>query len=108
LVTSLPMAEKSFVRGNRGTFLPNPDANLLKQINRGFPDAWWNHYHELIRKREESRLSPEEHLELIRLTDQLERREAKRLQALVKLAELRRQPLASLMQDLGLPGKADV
>jgi hypothetical protein len=102
------MAEKSFVGGNRGTFLPNPEANLLKLINRGFPDTWWSHYHELIRKRQDSLLSPEEHLELIRLTDQLERREAKRLQALVKLAKLRRQPLASLMKDLGLPGKADV
>jgi hypothetical protein len=101
------MAEKSLIRGNRGTRLPNPDANLLKQINRGFPDAWWNHYNELIRKRQESLLNAEEHLELIRLTDQVERREAKRLQALVKLAKLRRQPLASLMKDLGLPGKTD-
>jgi len=101
------MSEKSFIRGIRGTSLPEPDANLLKQINRGFPESWWNHYHELIRKRQESLLSAEEHLELIRLTDQVERREAKRLQALVKLAKLRRQPLTSLMKDLGLPGKTD-
>jgi hypothetical protein len=104
-ISSLPMSEKSF---NRGTCLPKPDANLLKQINRGFHESWWNHYHELIRKRQESLLTPEEHLELIRLTDQIERREAKRLQALVNLAKLRKQPLASLMKDLGLPGKTNV
>lgn len=101
------MAEKSFIRGNRAAYLRKPEANLLKQINRGFPEAWWNHYNELIRKRQESLLSAEEHLELIQLTDQVERREAKRLQALVKLAKLRRQSLVSLIKDLGLPGKID-
>jgi hypothetical protein len=101
------MSEDSLLRGNRGTCLPSRDAALLKQINQGFSDAWWEHYHELIRRRQESLLSAAEHRELIRLTDQVERREAKRLQALVKLAKLRRQPLTSLMKDLGLPGKTD-
>jgi hypothetical protein len=101
------MSENSLVRGNRGACLPSPDASLLKQINQGFSDAWWEHYHELIRRRQESLLSAAEHRELIRLTDEVERREAKRLRALVKLAELRKQPLASLMKDLGLPGKSD-
>ncbi|MBI1831437.1 MAG: hypothetical protein HYR84_08310 [Planctomycetes bacterium] len=80
---------------------------MLKQINQGFSDDWWEHYHELIRRREESLLSAAEHRELIHLTDQIERKEAKRLQALVKLAKLRKMPLRSLMKDLGLPGGAD-
>jgi hypothetical protein len=101
------MSENSLLRGNRGICLPGPDAGLLKQINQGFSDAWWEHYHELIRRRQESLLSAAEHRELIRLTDQVERREAKRLRALVKLAKLRRQPLTRLMKALGLPGKTD-
>ena len=101
------MSEKSYLRAGRGTCLPSPEAGLLRQINQGFPDAWWEHYHELIRRRQESLLSAAEHRELIQLTDQVERREANRLRALVKLAKLRKQPLTSLMHDLGLPGKAN-
>jgi hypothetical protein len=101
-----PMSENSLRHGNLGICLPSPDSGLLEQINQGFSDTWWEHYHELIRRRQQSLLSGAEHRELIRLTDQVERREAKRLRALVKLAELRGQPLTSLMKELGLPGKA--
>src|ERR1700732_1335766 len=98
------MSENSLIRGKRGACLPSPEAGLLKQINQGFSNAWWEHYYELIRRREESLLSAAEHRELIQLTDHIEKREGKRLQALVKLAKLRKLPLRSLLQDLGLPG----
>jgi hypothetical protein len=96
------MSENSLLRVNRGSCLPSPDAGLLEQINQGFSNTWWERYHELIQMRQESLLNAEEHRELIRLTDQVERREAKRLRALVKLAELRKQPLTNLMKELGL------
>jgi hypothetical protein len=105
LYSRVPMSENRLLRSSPGACLPGPDAELLKQINHGFSDTWWGHYHELIQKREESLLSDEEHRELIHLTDQVERREAKRLRALVKLAELRRRPLTSLMMELGCRGK---
>jgi IS4 transposase len=98
------MLVKSHVRG---ASLPTRDARLLMQINQGFSETWWEHYHELIRRRQESLLSAADLRELIRLTDQIEKREAKRLQALVKLAKLRNVPLRSLMKDLGLPGATD-
>ena len=100
------MSENTLLRGNQGTCLPSPEAGLLKQINQGFSDTWWEHYHQLIQKRQESLLTTTEHRELIRLADQVERLEAKRLRALVQLADLRKQPLTTLMKELGLPGKA--
>ena len=102
------MSRISVVRDHRReSRLPAAEARLLSQINHGFADAWWDHYHELIRNRQESRLSTAQHRELIRLTDQLERREAKRLQALAKLAKLRKQSLRNLMTALGLSGMTD-
>ena len=87
--------------------VPAVESRLLLQINKGFTKAWWDHFHELVTKRQEGTLSTEEHQELILLTDQLERREAKRLQALVKLAGLRKMSLSDLMTSLDLPGKCD-
>ena len=76
---------------------------MLSQINQGFSDAWWEHFQALIRKRGDGVLTPTELEELIPLTNRLERQEAKRLKALVKLANLREQSLRSLMKELGLP-----
>ena len=92
---------------DRSTRLPAAQARLLQQINQGFAEAWWEHYHELIHRRQESLLSDDEHRELIQLTDKVEKQEGKRLQALVKLARLRKQTLRSLMTELGLPEAAD-
>ncbi len=101
------MPGKVSVRSDLGICLSSSEARLLKQINQGFSEAWWKHYHELVEKRQDSRLSAAELHELIQLTDQVEKREAKRLSALAKLAKLRQQTLRSLMTDLGLPGKTD-
>lgn len=102
------MCRISVVPGKRGqSLLPAAEARLLTRINQGFREAWWEHYQQLVGKRQEGRLSGAEHRELIRLTEQLEGREAQRLQALVKLAKLRKQSLSDLMTTLGLPGKTD-
>lgn len=89
----------------RGVGLPAEEAALLAKVNRGFSDAWWARYHLLLNRRNQETLTTEQHRELLRLTDQFEQREAKRLQALVQLADLRQQPLRSLMKDLGLSAK---
>jgi hypothetical protein len=87
--------------------LPVSQARLLERINRGFSDSWWQRYDRLVGKRERDVLTPAEHRELIRLTDVMERREAKRLQALIKLARLRKKSLRDLIEDLGLPSRSD-
>ena len=92
---------------SRTQLLSSPEARLLGQINRGFSDAWWENYQVLIRKRDEGVLSKTELKELIHLTDKVERQEAKRLKALVSLANLRGQSLRSLMKELGLPWRTN-
>ncbi len=58
--------------------LPQTEAELLLKINRGIP-VDMKHYNELIAKRQAETLTPEEHSQLIQLTEQIERLEAKRI-----------------------------
>jgi hypothetical protein len=73
-------------------------------LNRGLPDELQARYRELIARRREQTLTPEEHSELLRLTDQVEQLEADRLAALSHLAQLRQTTLPALMSSLGLGG----
>ena len=87
--------------------LNGAEAELLRQINEGLPAGIRARYAELIGRRDAGSLTPEEHAELLRLTDQAELAEANRARALVDLARLRGQPLAALMGDLGIPTSAN-
>ncbi len=87
--------------------LSRDETELLGRINRGLPADLRERYAELIDKRQVQALSPDEHDELLRLTDRVEELEAQRAQALVELAQLRRQPLAVLLRDLGIPAPAN-
>lgn len=82
--------------------LPGPEAELLQRINRGLPTDVQRRYSELISRRQSGRLTPEEHRELLRLTEQVERVDAERAADLAALARLRGVPLAALLGDLGL------
>jgi hypothetical protein len=79
------------------------ESRLLATINRGFPERWWRRYEELIAKRAAETLTDAEHRELLRLTQRAETQEAKRVATLLKLAQLRNQPLTRLLKDLGIP-----
>lgn len=59
-------------------------------------------YRGLLAKRRAGVLSPEEHEELMRLTDQAEVLEADRLAHLTELARLHHISLSRLMEELGL------
>lgn len=87
--------------------LSGAEAELLKRINQGFTEAWWDRYHQMIEKRCNEALSEKERTELIKLTDQIEKKEAKRLAALVELAKLRGKSLRDQMRELGLPVESD-
>ncbi len=84
-----------------------PEEGLLRRINEGLPPADRERYRELLGKRREETLAPEEHAELLRLTDQVELREADRAQALIELAQVRQVPLGKLMDDLGIRPASD-
>ncbi len=88
--------------GRSGPQLSRTEAELLTIINQPLPAALGQRYAELLAKRSAEMLSPNEHAELLRLTDQVEKLEANRLEALVELAHLRKTSLTALMKDLDI------
>jgi hypothetical protein len=71
------------------------------------PDELRDRYNELTTRREQEALTPDDHQELLRLTDEVERVEVDRLAALAELARVRCVPLPALMDDLGNPTLSD-
>ncbi|MEG4286681.1 hypothetical protein QUB68_26465 [Microcoleus sp. A006_D1] len=84
------------------------EADLLQQINIGFSAQTWEEYHALIAKRHAETLTPEEHKQLIQMSDRLEQLNVTRIQALIQLATFRNQPLTDLMQTLGINPHPDI
>jgi hypothetical protein len=82
--------------------LPQAEAELLQKINHGIPSDTQKNYDELIAKRQAETLTPEEHSELLRLTEQIEKLQAQRLESLAELARLRKTSLTALMENLGI------
>jgi hypothetical protein len=86
----------------RPTRLDAKESERLACINQGLPDELRGRYAELIARRRDESLTPEEHQELLRLTAEAERLEGERQSALVELARARGVPLRTLMDDLGI------
>ena len=102
------VAEVLKLRSRRGPArLAATESELLPRINQGFPEGLRDRYAELIARRRDESLTPEEHQELLRLTAEAERIEGDRLSALAELARLRGIPLRALMDDLGIPTPSD-
>jgi hypothetical protein len=78
------------------------EAELLQQINLGLSEITWQQYHQLAQKLQDATLQPDEQKELIKITDQVEQANVRRLKALIQLAQLRNTTLDQLMDDLGL------
>ena len=82
--------------------LPQSEAELLLKINQSVPLDTHKHYDELIVKREAETLTLDEHRELLRLSEQIEKLQAQRLENLAELARLRGVSLTTLMENLGI------
>ena len=82
--------------------LSEAEARLLQQINQGLPQEMRQRYHELLDKRREERLTPDEQAALVVLSDHIEEVNARRIEHLVELARLRQTSLGTLMQHLGI------
>jgi hypothetical protein len=82
--------------------LPKGEAELLLKINQGLPPDTQTRYDELVAKRRAETLTPDEHQELLRLIDQIERADGERVKYMVDLARLRGTSLTALMKDLGI------
>jgi hypothetical protein len=88
--------------------VPSDEATLLLRISHGFPDDLRQRYEAQITKRSDASLSPEEHTELLDLTDRVEMLEADRVAALAELARLRVTSLPEIMRALGIQPPAYV
>ena len=78
------------------------EARLLLKINQGLSPEVQKRYDELIAKRWSESLTTDEYDELLRLTDQIENLEARRMEYLAELARLRQTSLTKLMENLGI------
>lgn len=88
--------------------LPDRETILLQKINQGFSASFWEKYHVLIKERQNETISSENLNELIKMTEEVELANVKRLENLVELAQIRQVPLVQLMVSLGIqsPGCA--
>lgn len=84
------------------------ETRLLRKINQDLPSDLRQRYSDLIEKREAEALTPEEHTELLDLTDRVEQLEARRVKYLAKLARLRNATVTELIQELGIRPSAYV
>lgn len=88
--------------------LPKAESDLLRRINQGLPKELQKKYNELLEKRRAEELTPEEHKELLRLSDQVEKLEAQRVKYLAEMARLRQTNMTDLMNSLGIQSPAHV
>ena len=86
----------------RASALSEREAELLFKINQGLPPATQRRLNKLIDKRRAETISAKELRELKKLTDQIEKSDAKRLELLTELAHMRKVPLRKLIKQLGL------
>ncbi len=92
-----------FIRAKRmAQSVPVLEAELLEEINQGLSPDRQQRYNDLVIKRQAETLIPEEHNELLTLINHIEQADVERVQALTRLAQLRRVPVPSLMRSLGI------
>lgn len=86
----------------RAPSLPQKEAELLQKINQGLPAETQQRFDLLTTKRRAETLTDEEYEELLELVDEIELRDAKRVEYLAELAQLRNVSLRTLMQQLDI------
>jgi len=80
--------------------LSKDESELLLKINQGIPSDVQVRYDELIAKQKSETLTSEEYDELLQLTDQVEKLDAKRVESLKELARIRCTSLTEIMEEL--------
>jgi hypothetical protein len=78
------------------------EASLLLRINRALPEELQGRFEALVALRRIEQLTPEQHAELLRLTDTVEQFEADRAGAIAELARLRGMTITDIMRSLGI------
>ncbi|HEY85387.1 MAG TPA: STAS/SEC14 domain-containing protein [Chloroflexi bacterium] len=88
--------------------LSKNESELLLKINQGLPLNIQKRFDELVAKRQAETLTPDEHQELLSLTDRIEKSDAMRVEYMAKLANFRGISLSALMKDLDIRSPAYV
>jgi hypothetical protein len=89
-------------KGKTPPCLPDAEAKLLQEINKGLPEEVWQRYSALIAMLRAETITPEEQDELTGLSDQIEIANAHRIGLVAQLADLRNVPLNVMMKQLGI------
>jgi len=82
--------------------LPRAESELLLKINEGLPSDVQQRYANLIAKRQAETLTPDEYAELLKLTQQAEQLQVRRVEYLAELARGRGISLSALIENLGI------
>jgi hypothetical protein len=86
----------------RSDVLLPAEAELIKQIDLGIAPETWKRYEFLTERLEDELLTEAEHQELLAIITQIEAANARRFEALVKLALLRQVSFDSLLKEFGI------
>jgi hypothetical protein len=90
------------VARRKATSLPERESALLLKINAAIPKSLQERYEILLKKNRSETITPTEHKELLSVIDKIETKNAKRLEHLIELSQLRGISLDSLMHQLHL------
>jgi hypothetical protein len=82
--------------------LTHEESELFMTINEGLSADKQVRFDKLVKKRRQSRLTEQEHEELLSLVGEIENMDARRVEALGKLASIRGMTLYELMDKLGI------
>jgi hypothetical protein len=99
------LQQVSLMRARRqAPLLPHQESNLLQQINQALPDDLDRRSQALREKSQTGTITTAEAAEFGQVNGLIEQLAAKRIEALIKLSELRQVPFAQLLDDLGIHG----
>ena len=97
----------SILKNRQAPRLPQAEAELLLEINRGLPSAMRNRLDELLATQETGSLSAAEQHELVHLTNQLEEFDARRIRLIGELSKVRNQSVAAVITQFQLSAAAN-
>jgi hypothetical protein len=99
------LQQVSWMRARRkAPLLSHEESKLLEQINQALPDDLDRRSQLLREKSQNGTISPTEFIEFGQVNGLIEQLAAKRIEALIRLSELRQVPFTQLLDNLGIYG----
>ncbi|OQY54786.1 MAG: hypothetical protein B6245_20760 [Desulfobacteraceae bacterium 4572_88] len=82
--------------------LTKDESELMLKISQSAPPDVRKRFAELVARRQEEKLTPDEHQELLRLNDLIEKSDAERMRHMLELARIRGVSLEVMMGEPGM------